>query len=819
MCLFFSFGSLATSDIISSFDEQKGFRTYPSGYEPPTGASFVGLKAYRNYGDGVFFHNSKNLTVAGGVFADNREQLDFDRAEFITLRDARVIGISPQYESLLDRQDVDSPCNGARVIGVQLHTFTRDHEAVGAILENVQFSGFVGNGCPKSVGIDFDDEVICIMNYLIGLSEGRMSYHYTVSSLLVQVRSGKFDYFTVMSDIAQEDGSIPVDMCDAGYEGVNDIYLTDLGGYASTTTRNVGGASSVIIDGSPILSFIPDELCTPYPDQCLLYCENTCLRTVTYAVNPASTENFKLRVCSKEDTNRCSVFEESFWYRDYDNEFETLMYNTRAERPRYFTATLPKGSYRADFLDAGNNVVWPTFVTETYEKAMCPDALEEGAVEVTVPPVGNSECSNLIRNGNAEASGIDHVHWLHRRGGITLRPGQGIGGSNAFATVKDVSTRFDAVAQYLDTRCLGLTAGMQYEINAWIKLTRSSGQVDVCDPEKDKCPQIGVYGQAQDGSYWDAQPLATVVPYITNGDYQLVQGILDVTEEIANANNVLFYIRRVVRSRTMFVDNVSVVQVGAADPNTGGPPVTTIDDEDTYTPVGTILPPAGDGEDEDNDIPVLDHGNDPPASDDNNDSSGDDGSSNGGSWARPGTGGGGTGDTTSGGMCGNFVSNGDFSGGDTSSWNYSDGKKLSLVSPGYRGVSDLALASSEGRMEQVLQRNDFKFGTNYIASGRFRLLDVDGKPIKCENDYCPKMVLSLTDLGEESMITVAEILGEQRSANWGILLGGFTADEKHVGAESIKLKFVSTYVFCFVNTIFRLLLFTNVQPCLCLLSL
>jgi hypothetical protein len=123
------------------------------------GAIFVGLRSYRNYGDGVFFHNSKNLTLVGGTFADNREQLDFDRAEYITLRDSRVIGISPEYQSLIDSQDAGSPCNGDRVIGVQLHTFTRDHEAIGAVLDNVQFSGFANTGCAKSVGIDFDDEV------------------------------------------------------------------------------------------------------------------------------------------------------------------------------------------------------------------------------------------------------------------------------------------------------------------------------------------------------------------------------------------------------------------------------------------------------------------------------------------------------------------------------------------------------------------------------------------------------------------------------------------------------------------------------------
>jgi hypothetical protein len=594
-----------------------------------------------------------------------------------------------------------------------------------------------------------------------------------------QVRSGAFDYFTVMSDISQEDGSVPVNMCDAGSTGVNDMYLTDLGGYSSTTTRNVGGSSSVISDGSPILTFVPQELCTSYPDQCLSYCENTCLRTVTYAVDPASTENFRLRVCSSDNPGRCSESEEAFWYRDYGNEFDTLEYNTRAERPRYFTATLPKGSYRAEFLDTNGNVVWPSFVTERYEKAMCPNALEEGAVVVTVPPVGGSECSNLIRNGNAEASGVDHTHWLHRRGGITLRPGQGIGGSNALATIKSVSTRFDSVAQYLDTRCLNLAVGNQYEINAWVKLVRSSGEIDICDPEKDKCPQVGLYGQAADGSYWDEEPFATVVPYVRDGDYQLVQGLIDVTEEIACASSVLFYIRRNVRSRTMFVDNVSVRHVGAFVPKPGGSGCGVIGsggsggDSSEYIPVYV----GPDENDSSENIPVY-------GGPDENDS-------NGGSWTRPGGSGGGDMTGTASGMCGNFVSNGDFSRGDTRSWDGSDGNDLSLVSPGYRGVSDLALSSMEGRMVHKLESNDFRFGMDYIASGRFRLLDESGNPMRCEDDFCPRMVLSLTDLGEESMQTVAKILGVKRSANWGILLGGFTADESHVGAESIEVKFVS----------------------------
>ena len=85
-----------------------------------------------------------------------------------------------------------------------------------------------------------------------------MSAHSTVLTFIsfIKIRSGSFDYFTVLSDILQEDGSVPVNMCDAGVEGVKDIYITDLVGRSSSTTRNVARSSSVVSNGSPLLTFL-----------------------------------------------------------------------------------------------------------------------------------------------------------------------------------------------------------------------------------------------------------------------------------------------------------------------------------------------------------------------------------------------------------------------------------------------------------------------------------------------------------------------------------------------------------------------------------
>jgi len=135
---------------------QVGIRTYPHGFDPTEEASFVGCKSYRNENDGVFFHNSRNLTVIGGIYADNRDQLDFDRAEYITLRDATVIGVSLEFRELMQTQNVDPSCKYGKVVGVQLHTFTLDSWANGASIQNVSFPGFVDTGCDEAFAINFD---------------------------------------------------------------------------------------------------------------------------------------------------------------------------------------------------------------------------------------------------------------------------------------------------------------------------------------------------------------------------------------------------------------------------------------------------------------------------------------------------------------------------------------------------------------------------------------------------------------------------------------------------------------------------------------
>jgi hypothetical protein len=147
---------------VAHSNRDKGLRTYPHGYMPSEQGVFYESRLYRNRGDGLFFHNSRNLAVVGGVFADNREQLDFDQAEGIDFRDALVIGVTPEYRSLIQSQSVSSICGMySSVTGIQLHSFSRNTKDNGAAIKNITISGFMDTGCDNAAAFKFDDKV-CI---------------------------------------------------------------------------------------------------------------------------------------------------------------------------------------------------------------------------------------------------------------------------------------------------------------------------------------------------------------------------------------------------------------------------------------------------------------------------------------------------------------------------------------------------------------------------------------------------------------------------------------------------------------------------------
>lgn len=661
-----------------------GLRTYPDGFIPEEKAEFLNTRSYRNLGDGVFFHNSRNLALIGGVYADNRIQVDFDRADNVSLHGGQIVGVSPEYRSLQESQNVRGLCPNSQrsLIGVELHSFVRHTVYLGATIVGTRFSGFENTGCGHEVVFDFDDDIF----------------------------SGSFDYFTSVSGISVEEGNVPVSMCTASRtSGVNNIYVMDLDSSLRPQSSQYGGVSAIVSLHPSMTTFIEQSKCVSRPEQCYAYCENTCLRTVTYAVNLAETADLKLRVCRGQD--ECISVDGAFYEKTQRNELETIIENTGFDDRRFFSVTLPQGSYRATFLNSDNRESWPDFVEETYEDRLCSQAIEPGSIALVVPPVDPSYCENLIRNGDAEDSSEHHTHWLHRSGGVVLVPGAGIGGSNAFGDRVQRNANTDAIVQFLDSRCISLRAGRKYEIKGWVKLLNTeTDEVHLCNESLEACPIVGI--KAND---WVKEPVATmVIPYHHN-PFQLVHGVVEINERMATANSVMFYVERNRRDLAMIIDNFSMELLPEANPR----------------------------------------------------------------------------------QCGDeLVYNGDFQTGDSRFWNEYNDDSMEIVLRSEGGDENFALRSYNGSPQQYLKTGCLEVGERYIVRGKVRLTGADGVAFACNPEStsresrCPRLKLHARLDGEQQPSVIGLVLGVP-TLSWYDVFGIFTADEFLVGADSLRLTFVS----------------------------
>jgi len=345
-----------------------------------------------------------------------------------------------------------------------------------------------------------------------------------------------------------------VDFCDAQTAGVSSLYIIDLDSSLRETSSSFSGTSSIVAGSNP---FVLTDRCIPSPDHCHSYCEDTCLRTVTFAIDPANTQDYKLKICDV-DSDICVELDGRYWYYEDTTELRTMMRNTQADRLRYFSIALPKGSYTATFLDDSGAVVWPSFADEIYEEAICSDVLLEGSVALEVPPLETDDCANLILNGDAEASDSEPLHWLHRRGGIVLNATQGRNGTNALGDIERTNAAKDAISQYLDTRCLAAFKGSRFEINAWVKLIDpTNGELYICDVDMENCPEVGIFAYSPSES-WLKEPAAALMSSDAVDGYQLLHGVLEINEQMATASSVLFYVERNREGLAMLVDDVSM---------------------------------------------------------------------------------------------------------------------------------------------------------------------------------------------------------------------------------------------------------------------
>jgi len=545
-------------NVAHSYDSA-GIRTYPNGYVPNNVAVFENSRSYRNDNDGMFIHNSRNITLKGFHLADNRIGIDVDRIDLFEMHDSEIVGRSKDYKNKVLSQKAPNVCftTPSTVRGVEMHTFRHNRGLDAALLQgrfkNVTFSNFNDTGC-DAPGVFWTDD---------------------------EFRIGTWDYWTSLEDSKVEGvskGQI-ANFCRSLNVGITDSYIVDKNSAFGGPGSSAGQPSTIITHSSThtkLQSFIEPTLCDDHPDNCFSYCENTCLRTVSFRVDPSISDDHKLKICKKNDPqNRCEIFDN--WYN-----------NDERDRFRIFSPALPAGSYSAEFLSDTNQVFWPRGLNVTYEVDMCDGGgISEGDVELLVPELDANQCENLITNGDAEASDTDAKSWVYERNmGVEIVKSAGIDGSNAFADIRTES--FDGgLTQHLDTRCLSLNKGSQYEVRAHVKLIDNNGQPVFCDPSikySHGCPRImlhyGMYRRTVTELFLRDQEIEagiTRARHTNNDSYQLVNGIVTIGDDLADASNVRLFVERRSSNMEMFVDNVSMTLVSESSCEVGEELVTNGD--------------------------------------------------------------------------------------------------------------------------------------------------------------------------------------------------------------------------------------------------
>lgn len=146
-------------DNVAHSNWRHGLRTYPEGFAPVKGkAIFEHTLSYKNGQAGIFFHNSQDMQVRGGLVADNAIQIDLDRADNIGIGGTKIVGESKRFRSIVESQE-GLVGSFESLVGIQLHSFTTDETRSGATIRNIRFSGFAGSHYANVALIQVDDKV------------------------------------------------------------------------------------------------------------------------------------------------------------------------------------------------------------------------------------------------------------------------------------------------------------------------------------------------------------------------------------------------------------------------------------------------------------------------------------------------------------------------------------------------------------------------------------------------------------------------------------------------------------------------------------
>ncbi|KAL7580949.1 hypothetical protein ACA910_005765 [Epithemia clementina (nom. ined.)] len=525
---------------IAHSNYRHGLKMYPHGLLPSETAIFDNFKSYKNRLDGIFFRNVVNSVVQGGIFADNRNQVDLDRGDTILMNATRIIGSTDRYREIVIAQGVAS-YHQDRIVGLELHQFVRDPSHKGLTVQNISFEGFhptaISDHCAL-VEIDRDSN---------------------------DPWTGNFNYWTTFEGvrIKNNEFAFQFDFNQALNNSFKGVYLVDLDSSMKPPSSTATGTSTVIADSDEMKAFVDLDLCTSVQDRGYLYCQDTCLRSVTFAVDPGQIQNLALRIRTTSSLN-IHTYEGGQDVLVNEDPERHVRAMTNAGYLRYFTAALPKGQYTAMFVNNSTGLKhWPTFVETIFEPSLCDNSFSESDVKLEIPELEEGECTELIRNGDMEQSEHEPLYWLQQESMLAVANGRGRMGSNAITEI-DQDSAYATLGQYVDVRCL--TKGQTYSIQAWVYV-EEGGVAISCDDTSSNCPRLGLQMTTQEDNTGASYKQSVLIvatsfvrPFVDKG-WNLMQGIVTVDDSLATATRAFMFVERRRKGQSIYLDNVSMTRI------------------------------------------------------------------------------------------------------------------------------------------------------------------------------------------------------------------------------------------------------------------
>ena len=496
------------------------------------------IKSIKNRYKGFYLYASYNVTFRDSLFADNSGvNIDARWADNVNIQDTTIRGYTSETKALVAAPYLNKPCISSHFdppVGIkvptQIHRWDRTNN-IGMTLTNVLFTEF-----------DHSDE--CETSVPVSFNSNDNSYNH-------------FNYPTMLQNVTF-DGTKIMDATSSVLDGLKDIVIHDIDG----SSDPLGQASKgMFVSNVNSLTDFSVGNCTKYP-QGISYCAQSCYRTVTFMVDQLVSDDSSLRITRETDGKDAIV---PFIYK-YDDNTHLKHYS---DNFRFFSVSLPTGSYRLEFLDKSQQPLWPGFVLPRWEGIpQCKGYVSEANITVVEPP--SVLCDELVVNGDMEL-GISH--WNHRSsngntkyGGLIAVEGQGMNNSTA---LRHYNRRdgYAGIGQHLDTRCLQQSLNEFYEIQFYFRLEDQDSPF-ICNPFssswEDRCPSVTFKQQwnvnEKTKTRYSGDRANIIIPNYIN-DFSLVHGVFKVDQTVQAYERIYMYMERAHRKFDMIVDNVSVTKL------------------------------------------------------------------------------------------------------------------------------------------------------------------------------------------------------------------------------------------------------------------